>query len=295
MTQPSGYPPRLAAVLLAAFLVVLALRARGESTVLLVAGSVLMFACCWASAIHLLGGRAAARFVLAALVIGWTAEQLGATRGWFFGSYAYTDVLGPRLGAVPAIIPLMWFALSYTAYVLANLLVWQAPTDDAAGRIGSGFGWQATMALVGAAIVTCYDLGADPYMVFKLRAWIMTKHDGDWFGETVQGFAGWMLVSFCILFVFRRATRARVRGASSPSAAPVASRHVLVPVLLYAGLMVYQVALGFPVETRTIALFAMGFPLLAAGCGLMRWHRDTAAAHAVDVMTAPAVALKEAA
>jgi putative membrane protein len=32
------------------------------------------------------------------------------------------------------------------------------------------------------------------------------------------------------------------------------------------------VLLGHPVETRTIALFAMGFPLLAATLGLLRWQ-----------------------
>lgn len=294
MTKSSTYPPRLAArlaaPLLAGVLVVLALRARGESTVLLVAGSILMFACCWASAVHLLGARAAARFVLAALVIGWTAEELGATRGWFFGHYKYTDVLSPRLGSVPAVIPLMWFALTYTAYVLGNLLVWQSPRDDGAGR--TNLPQHALMAFVGAAIVTCYDLGADPYMVYRLRAWIMARTDGDWFGETVQGFAGWMVVSFCILLAFRLGGPA-ARTASTLSVRP---RHTLVPVLLYAGLMSYQVLLGYPVETRTVALFAMGFPLLAACCGLARWRRDLAASSTPAIAPVHAAAvLKEAA
>lgn len=44
----------------------------------------------------------------------------------------------------------------------------------------------AFMSLMAAMLVTAYDLGADPYMVFVLKAWIMTKTDGGWFGETLQ-------------------------------------------------------------------------------------------------------------
>jgi len=281
--------PRAAACLLAAFLVVLAARGWGETTALLVASSLLMFGCCWASAAHLLGGPAAWRLVAIATGIGWLAEQLGSSYGWFFGSYTYTPVLGPRLLDVPVVIPLMWFALTYIGYVAANLIVWQSPVDRPAS-----VGHDALLALLGAMVVTCYDLGVDPYMVYVLKAWIMTETDGWWFGETVQGFAGWMGVAFVILFAFRRLAVVRPAAAVPPTL-----RHVLVPLSVYAGLMVFQVLLGHPVEARTIALFAMGFPLLAAGIGLLRWQGILVQAPA-DVATPAAGApafepLKEAA
>jgi putative membrane protein len=249
--------PVIAAILLAVFLLVLAKRSGGETTAMLVASSLVMFGCCWASAAHLLGGAAALRLVAIATSCGWLAEQLGSSYGWFFGSYTYTPVLGPRLLDVPVVIPLMWFALTYVGYVIANLIVWQDPVDRPAS-----LGHDAVMALLGAMVVTCYDLGVDPYMVYVLKAWIMAQTDGWWFGETVQGFAGWMTVSFAILFAFRRLARVRTTAA--------ATRHVYVPLGVYAGLMVFQVLLGYPVEARTIALFAMGFPLLAATIGLLR-------------------------
>jgi hypothetical protein len=71
-----------------------------------------------------------------------------------------------------------------------------------------------------------------------------------------------------------------------------------VPLGVYAGLMVFQVLLGYPVEARTIALFAMGFPLLAATIGVLRWRgvlaRPAAAVHA-PTAALPAETLKEAA
>ena len=250
-----------AATLLAAGLVALAARSGGATTVFLVASSLLMAACCWVSATRRLGSGAALRLAALATGTGWLAEQLGSSYGWFFGSYTYTAVLGPRLGDVPVVIPLMWFALAYSGHVIANLIVWQDPVDAAAP-----LRHDALMALLGAMVVTCYDLGGDPYMVYVLKAWIMAKKDGWWFGETLQGFVGWMTVSFTILFAFRRLVRT-----PAPAAAP-AARRVLVPLGVYGFLMVYLALLGAPVETRTIALFAMGFPLFAATLGLLRWR-----------------------
>jgi putative membrane protein len=255
--------PRITAGLLLVFLVLLPARAYEATTALLLASSIAMFAVCWASAIHLLGAAAALRFVVIATTLGWLAEQLGSSYGWFFGSYTYTAVLGPALGNVPIAIPLMWFALAYVGYVTANLIVWQVPSDGTAPFLQA-----IVMSLLAAMIVTAYDLGADPYMVFKLEAWTMAKRDGWWFGETLQGFVGWMLVSFVIVAAFRLS----VRNRPPVAALPVARRHALVPLAIYGANMAFQACLGYPVETRTVAVFAMGLPLLAALCGFVRWQ-----------------------
>lgn len=254
---------RLAAAFGGAALLALLLRGWHAGTQLLVASSVLMFLACLASAARVLGLRAAISLVLIALPVGWFAEEMGASYGWFFGSYHYTPVLGPQLGSVPVVIPLMWFALSYIGYVMANLIVWQIPADGATSIRRS-----IVMALLAALIVTAYDLGVDPYMVYKLKAWIMVKDDGWWFGETLQGFAGWMLVACSIVFVFRLLLR---RTGARPAPAAHA-RDVLVPLGLYGALMLFEATQGVPVETRTIALFVMGMPLLCAACGLYRWQ-----------------------
>ncbi len=261
--------PAVTYVLLALFFAMTSLRGQSETTTLLIGSSVLMFACCWTSATHLLGARPAATFVLIAVLFGWFAEQMGSTHGWFFGEYDYTDVLGPTVGDVPAIIPLMWFALTYVAYVISNLIVWQTPSDGV-----PGVGQSLIMSLLAGMIVTAYDLGADPYMVFVLKAWIMVKTDGWWFGETLQGFFGWTFVSFVIIFGFRMTLRQR---APQPLMA-VGRWHVLVPLLIYGGSMVFQMCFGSPVETRTIALFAMGIPLLCAVLGWWRWSHEGARA-----------------
>jgi uncharacterized membrane protein len=104
-------------------------------------------------------------------------------------------------------------------------------------------------------------------MVYTLKAWIMTKTDGAWFGETVQGFFGWVFVSFVIIFGFRMSVRKQALQPSSP----FLRHHALVPLALYGSNMVFQMILGNPVEIRSIAPFAMGIPLLCALAGYQRW------------------------
>jgi uncharacterized membrane protein len=258
--------PKLSYALLATFLITMAILSQNETTIALVFSSIVMFALCWVNAIHLLGAKAALKFVLIALIIGWFAEHMGSTRGWFFGSYVYTDVLGWQLGDVPMIIPLMWFALCYIGYLMSNLILWQDPIGPSK-KSAKTVSVTAFISVLAAAIVTAYDLAADPYMVYQLGAWVMTKPDGWWFGETLQGFFGWVFIAFTIIFSFQLSTRQQDLKLGTG----FAKSHVLLPISIYAFSMVFQMCVSVPVELRTIAVFAMGIPLLCALAGWRRW------------------------
>lgn len=232
----------------------------------LVASSIALFFAAWWSARQLLGLRNTAVFAALGLGLGWFAEQMGSSRGWFFGRYTYTDVLGPHLGDVPLVIPLMWFALCYVGYILAKLLLWREPQADVKS-------WPRRLltALLAAMLVTAFDLGADPYFVFVLKAWIMQKTDGGWFGETLQGFAGWMLISFLIVLLAQFLIR------TEPNTQKPVSRTVELaaglPIAIYASGMLFQMAFGHPIETRVVAFFAMGIPILAAAAAWWQWRQ----------------------
>ena len=90
--------PKVAFLLLGVFVLLMAVRSHNDTTTLLVVTSLVMFVASWANATSLLGARAAGKFIVLAVCLGWFAEQMGSSRGWFFGSYRYTDVLGWRLG-----------------------------------------------------------------------------------------------------------------------------------------------------------------------------------------------------
>ncbi|MCU6432720.1 carotenoid biosynthesis protein [Undibacterium sp. Jales W-56] len=250
-------------LLFSAFLIVMAWRTHSETTMAIVASSVLMFAMCWVNASHLLGAKTALKFMLIAVSFGWFAEQMGSSHGWFFGSYVYTDVLGWRLVDVPMVIPLMWFALTYSCYVISNLIVWRTPIDTRSSYTNILF-----MSFLAAMLVTAFDLGADPYMVYQLKAWIMTKTDGWWFGETIQGFFGWVFVSLMILLSFRLSTQDLQMQVGNT----YSKRDALLPMGLYASAMVFQLLVGYPVEIRSMTVFVMGIPLLCAWAAWRQWN-----------------------
>lgn len=262
--------PVLIFTLVSAWLIYTSIGPGKGITLALAIASVVMFAVTWANATRLLGPSATLRFLVIAVSFGWFAEQMGSTDGWFFGSYTYTEVLGLRFVGVPVVIPMMWFVLTYSCYVISNLIVWQSPVDETPGVGNALF-----MSFLAAMIVTAFDLGADPYLVYVLKAWVMNKPDGAWFGETVQGFFGWVFVSFVILCSFRFSTRKMALKAASAQFLP---RHATVPLGIYSAGLVFQVFLGHPVEIKSIAPFAMGIPLLCALAGLQRWRNQLKAA-----------------
>jgi uncharacterized membrane protein len=230
----------------------------------LVAASIGLFMLTAWSANRLLGAQVTLLLMGLALALGWFAEEMGSTRGWFFGRYIYTDVLGFRLGSVPLVIPLMWFALCLIGYVMAHLVLWRQPhsTDKTYWQIG-------LTSLLAAMLITAFDLGADPYFVYVLKAWIMQKTNGGWFGETLQGFAGWMLISFLIVSIFQILTR------GSPAAATKHTKKAaLLPIAIYLSAMLFQMLFGHPTETRAIAFFAMGIPGLISLVAWWQWKEN---------------------
>ena len=258
--------PKISYALLVAFFITIAIRSENETTIALVISSLIMFVLCWVNAIHLIGAKAAFKFVLIAVSIGWFAEHMDSTRGWFFGLYGYTDVLGWQLGGVPIVIPLMWFALCYIAYLMSNLIVWQDPVGSSK-KSEQGVGVASFASFVAAAIATAYDVAAHPYMAYQLDAWVTTRSDGWWFGESLQEFFAWFFIAFVIIFCFHFATRNHVLR---PQAGVAKSQGIL-PLCLYAFLMIFQMCVSIPIELRTIAAFAMGIPLLSALAGWRRW------------------------
>lgn len=235
-------------------------------TLALNAASVAMFAVSLWAGVVLLGRARAIGFALLALATGWFAEQMGSSRGWFFGHYTYTEVLGVTLGDVPVVIPMMWFALTLLGYVMASLILWRQPVLAAPTLLtGALTAWLAAM------IVTAFDLGADPYFVFVLEAWIMEKKDGGWFGETLQGFVGWMVVGFAIVCLFQW----RAKPQAPEGTDPMVPRAALLPLLIYASGLVFQMIWGHPIEIRAIAFFAMGIPLFIAAVAWFQWQQQS--------------------
>lgn len=122
-------------------------------------------------------------FALWGSAVGAASELVGTTTGFPFGTYAYTDWLGPKiLGHVPYFIPLSWFAMSILSLDLARRVV--------RGRYGR--------ILVATLFMVCWDVALDPAMSRAFPFWVYPG-GGFFYGMPLSNWIGWFGVSLVIM------------------------------------------------------------------------------------------------
>ncbi|MCA9882042.1 MAG: carotenoid biosynthesis protein [Anaerolineae bacterium] len=174
--------------------------------------------------------------------IGWTAEFMGHRTGFPFGSYHYTDALQPQIGGVPLLIPVAWFMLLPSAWVMAQLIIGERDTLFK----------QITFVAISALALTAWDLFLDPQMV-GWGFWVWDQ-PGVYFGIPLVNYLGWLLVS-AIITVVARPARLPIM--------PLAAVYALVWFLQSVGLGVFW---GQP-GPAIVGCVAMGSIMVAAYWG----------------------------
>ena len=185
-----------------------------------------------------------------------TAEWVGTSTGWPFGRYHYTELLGPQIGGqVPWLIPVSWYLMAL-------------PSFDLAERLGGG--GRASRWLIGAALLTAWDLSLDPAMSHLSPYWVWDA-EGSVYGMPLRNLAGWFGTGV-VLMAGIEATGGRRVVASLPpglmAAYYLAVLSLSFGMVLVAGLWI-SVLLSIPVlaliVTRGLAGgggFPMGRPAL---------------------------------
>jgi putative membrane protein len=154
-----------------------------------------------------LGVRLALAFFAITTVTSWIFEEVGVGTGLVYGPYHYTATLGPWLGSVPVLIPLAWFMLVYPTYVLANLIGHGWPVGTPGGR-----GHLVRLALIGALVMTAWDLVVDPILSGPtVGAWVW-EGGGPYYGVPLRNFLGWIVTTFTIYLLYRSVERRWSRG-----------------------------------------------------------------------------------
>jgi putative membrane protein len=135
-------------------------------------------------------------FFAASTLISLSMELLGTSTGFPFGPYAYTSFLGMKiLGHVPYSIPLSWFSMGFTSFLLAHLLVRSA-------------GWKHKTVwtlVLGSYFLTVWDLTLDPAMAnthLPVRFWLWYEN-GPYFGMPVRNLIGWSITGLIFMSVSR--------------------------------------------------------------------------------------------
>lgn len=120
-------------------------------------------------------------FMVPAIALSLGAELLGTSTGFPFGAYHYLSGLGYKIsGLVPFTIPLSWFYLGFSAYLLAL-----------AGLKTTGpLRWLGAI-FFGALLLTSWDFVLDPAMSQTTMPFWAWDQPGAFFGMPYQNFAGW--------------------------------------------------------------------------------------------------------
>lgn len=138
----------------------------------------------------LYGKRGIAMFVCLCLAIGNVIENIGVTTGFPFGTYYFTDVMGPKLFQVNVMLGLAYVGMLYLSWTLAEIILNRSHVRLAGHRV-------LTMPLLAALIMTCWDLSMDPIWSTVKHAWIWV-HGGAYFGVPLSNFVGWYLDVYLI-------------------------------------------------------------------------------------------------
>ena len=193
-------------------------------------------------------------FVLS-VTITWGLEQVGVVTGEIYGGYSYSELLGPKVGQVPALIPLSWFMMLYPSILLANCLVEDSPIGSRGTLLRV-----AWVSFISALIMTARDLVIDPSLSGPaVEAWVW-EQGGPYFGVPSLNFASWTVTSFLVVFPYRLFER------SFPprSAGPVSRTDVSLALIMYVVLAVTGMMDSNVPALRVIAPFVVGLPTLVA-------------------------------
>jgi putative membrane protein len=124
-------------------------------------------------------------FMIPALCLSLGSELLGTSTGFPFGHYRYLSGLGYKIaGLVPFTIPLSWFYLGFSAYLIAR-------AGLASRQLPHWLRLTGAIAL-GALLLTSWDFVLDPAMSQTILPFWIWEQPGAFFGMPYQNFAGWM-------------------------------------------------------------------------------------------------------
>jgi putative membrane protein len=137
-------------------------------------------------------------------------EHVGATTGFPFGTYTYTNVLQPQIfGVVPVAIPFAWLLIVTAAVGTAELLL------ERDGRAANAdLRVHASKVLSAAAFALLLDVTIEPFAVNINRYWVWSESDaGSYYGIPASNFVAWWFTSLLLSWVLLRQRQRAARAA----------------------------------------------------------------------------------
>jgi putative membrane protein len=132
------------------------------------------------------------------LFLSWLVEHVGATTGFPFGAYTYTDVLQPQIfGVVPLAIPFAWLLIVTAAMGTAEMLL------ERDGRAANAdLRVSATKVLFAAAFALLLDVTIEPFAVHINHYWVWSDSpQSGYYGIPASNFMAWWVTSLLLSWV----------------------------------------------------------------------------------------------
>jgi putative membrane protein len=131
------------------------------------------------------GARTGAGLLALVVAVAVAVEAVGLATGFPYGTYTYSDALGPTLLGVPLLVPLAWLMMAWPSWVVAARLTGRRPARIA----------------VAAGVFAAWDVVLDPQMV-QAGYWTWAHPTPGLPGiDTVPltNLAGWLLAGLVLM------------------------------------------------------------------------------------------------
>jgi putative membrane protein len=138
-------------------------------------------------------------FILLSVAMGNFLENLSIFTGFPFGRYHFTDVMGPKVLAVPILLGLAYVGMGYVSWTVARVILGDAGEPLHGSRL-------VTRPLVAAFVMVAWDFSQEAIWSNFVHGW--KWHDGGpYFGVPLSNFFGWYLTVYLIYQSFALALR----------------------------------------------------------------------------------------
>ncbi|NMG22846.1 gamma-carotene 1'-hydroxylase CruF [Brasilonema bromeliae] len=213
-------------------------------------------------AYRILGWRTWLAFMVPAVLISVGSELLGTSTGFPFGYYSYLSGLGYKIaGLVPFTIPLSWFYVGLSAYLIARSGLRVAQNPSLVRQVGA--------VALGALLFTCWDFALEPAMSQTSLPFWFWENSGEFFGTPYQNYAGWFATSALFISV------AALLWKNTPI--KLERSQLNVPLVVY--LSNFAFAAGLSLAAGFAIPVSLGFVLGVVPAVVLWWSSKAASAH----------------
>lgn len=213
----------------------------------------------------MLGWKLALRMVGVSMAIVYALEEIGMHTGIVFGRYYFTPLMGPKLDVIPIAIVCVWVVLIYIAWMVTNLLIDGSPTPTRHAPY-----LIILRAVVGALVITTFDLNADPIGVEN--GWWVWLDGGAYFGVPIHNYVGWFIVAF-VIYLVHGYQLYREQVPSLELASVGVRKLSIAPLVMYGLSGLAFMFINFAGQLGLITFYLFGIPFLIAAWKWVVWYK----------------------